>query len=154
MRKSKVCWPCICSEATDTGSWESFSPAWQIWLPQDIQGCTFCRVLIITQLYSKLVRLAMVRSPPITWTRPQLSHGLASMTSVPKCISQSFTPRLLGAHWVVGTNSEEILVGGSVAPTMLRYPSSRISTSILLWWKKKVQLPLDSKISDFTPALF
>lgn len=67
----------------------------------------------------------------------------------PKYISP---PDFLSVHWVVGTNSKEIPVGGSVVPTIPKYPSSRISPSALHWWKK-VQLPLDSKMADFTLAV-
>lgn len=45
-------------------------------------------------------------------------------------------PDFLSARWVVGTNSKERPVGGSVVPTIPKDPSSRISPSALHWWKK------------------
>lgn len=138
MKKLKVCCPRICSEAPTLrkkapllpdkyGCQGIFKPVLPVafWLALNCTASLWGWRWWGSHLSPRLVPSCYLDLPPLfQFLFPNIFHNPSS-------------PDFLRAHWVVGTNSKEIPVGGSVAPTIPRYPFSRISPSALRWWKKK-----------------
>lgn len=136
VKNLKVCCRCICSEAAD--SWEEWSsPAWQImaatgyWSPHFLRNSGYYSA--VQQASDAGNGEVPTCDLDVTWT---CICYFSFYKSPPNIFHIPSPPDFLSARWVVGTNSKERPVGGSVVPTIPKDPSSRISPSALHWWKK------------------